>query len=161
MEDVLETDRRTFDADEVLVCLIVNDETARQQTKETRTPLPTRPGPVPASRGLMTSRMNAPDPIGHRQPVHALFMLCAPLEGWRHVDVTDRRTRQDFAAILRDLADGHFPEKKITLIMDNLNTHKLSTLSDTFAPARTIQRGQADRGSLRDSLYAKTRLLVQ
>ncbi len=60
MEDVLETDRRDFDTDEVLVCLIVNDETARQQTKETRTPLPTRPGPVPASRGLMTSRMNAP-----------------------------------------------------------------------------------------------------
>ncbi|MCY4302006.1 MAG: hypothetical protein OXC68_09785, partial [Aestuariivita sp.] len=48
--------------------------------------------------------MNAPDPIGHRQPVHALFMLCAPLEGWRPVDVTDRRTRQDFAAILRDWA---------------------------------------------------------
>ncbi len=44
MEDVLETDRRDFDTDEVLVCLIVNDETARQQTKETRTPLPTRPG---------------------------------------------------------------------------------------------------------------------
>ncbi len=102
MEDVLETDRRTFDVDEVLVCLIVNDETARQQTKETRTPLPTRPGPVPANRGLMTSNMCAPDPIGYRQPVHALFMLCAPLEGWRPVEVTDRRTRQDFAAILRD-----------------------------------------------------------
>ncbi len=62
MEDVLETDSRDFDTDEVLVCLIVNDETARQQTKETRTPLPTRPGPVPASRGLMTSRMNATVP---------------------------------------------------------------------------------------------------
>ncbi len=69
MEDVLETYSRTFDADEVLVCL---DETSRQQTKETRTPLPTRPGPVPVIRGLMTSRMNAPDPIGYRQPVHAL-----------------------------------------------------------------------------------------
>ncbi len=90
MEDVLETYSRTFDADEVLVCL---DETSRQQTKETRTPLPTRPG-QPAAYDFEYERNGTAN----------LFMLCAPLIGWRHVEVTDRRTRQDFAAILRDWA---------------------------------------------------------
>ena len=51
---------------------------------------------------------------------------------WRHVKVTDRRTRQDFARVLKDLADVHFPGKTIVLVMDNLNTHKLSTLYDTI-----------------------------
>ena len=58
-----------------------------------------------------------------------LFMLFAPLAGWRHMKVTDRRTALDFAHVLRDLSDVHFPEaEKIVLVMDNLNTHKLSTL---------------------------------
>ncbi len=63
-----------------------------------------------------------------------LFMITAPLEGWRHVKVTDRRTRQDFAEVLKDLADSHFPGKKIVLVMDNLNTHALSTLYDRYPP---------------------------
>ncbi len=61
-------------------------------------------------------------------------MLHAPLDGWRHVEVADRRTRQDFARVLRDLADIHFPDREIVLVMDNLNTHKLSSLYETFVP---------------------------
>ena len=59
-----------------------------------------------------------------RNGVANLFMLFAPLEGWRHVEVTERRTAVDYAGILRDLADIHFPNaEKIVLVQDNLNTH--------------------------------------
>ena len=61
-------------------------------------------------------------------------MVTAPLLAWRHVKVTDRRTRRDFARVLRDIADEHFPRQKIVLVMDNLNTHRLSTLCETFEP---------------------------
>ena len=62
-------------------------------------------------------------------------MVRAPLTGWRHVKVTGRRARKDFARALRDIADVHFPDKRIVLVMDNLNTRKLSTLCETFEPA--------------------------
>ena len=70
-------------------------------------------------------------------------MIYASGKGWRHVKVTDRRRRQDFAHVLRDLADVHFPDKTIVLVMDNLNIHKLSTLYATFDPkeaARLFRR---------------------
>ena len=85
MEDVLATYSRIFDTDEVLVCL---DETSKQQTKETRIPLPTRPG-----------QLAAYDFEYDRNGTANLFMMTAPLEGWRHVKVTDRRTKQDFADV--------------------------------------------------------------
>ncbi len=121
MEDVLDTYSRDFTADEVLVCL---DETSKQQTQETRTPLPTRPG-HPAGYDFEYARNGTAN----------LFMITAPLEGWRPVKVTDRRTRKDFAEVLKDLVDSHFPGKKIVLVMDNLNTHTLSTLYDRYPPA--------------------------
>ena len=120
MEDVLEVYARECEDDAVLVCL---DETSKQQTKETRTPLPVRPG-----------QLAGYDFECERNGTANLFMPCAPLDGWRHVKVTDRRTRQDFARVLKDLADVRFPGKRIVLVMDNLNTHKLSSLYDTFAP---------------------------
>ena len=120
MEDVLDTYSRDFADDEVLICL---DETSKQQTKETRTPLPTRPG-HPAGYDFEYDRNGTAN----------LFMITAPLDGWRHVKITDRRTRQDFAHVLKDIADIHIPDKKIILVTDNLNTHTLSTLYDTFAP---------------------------
>ena len=71
-----------------------------------------------------------------RNGTASLFMLFAPLEGWRHVEVTERRTSVDFAHILRDLADVHFPAAaKIVLVQDNLNTHKPAALYEAFAPA--------------------------
>ena len=73
-------------------------------------------------------------------------MLYAPLEGWRHVKVTDRRTKRDFAGVLQDLADVHFPGRRIVLVMDNLNTHKLSTLYETFEPVEeTVKIFSFDR----------------
>ncbi len=121
MEDVLDVYSGDHDDGTVLVCV---DETSKQQTKETREPLPVRPG-QPAGYDFEYARNGTAN----------LFMIYAPLDGWRHVKVTDRRTRQDFARVLKDLADVHFPGKRIVLVMDNLNTHRLSTLYDTFEPA--------------------------
>jgi len=62
-------------------------------------------------------------------------MFFAPLEGWRHVKVTDRRTKIDWALRMRELVDEHFPSaKRITVVMDNLNTHCPSSLYEAFAP---------------------------
>jgi hypothetical protein len=64
-----------------------------------------------------------------------LFMQCEPLVGRRHVKVTDRRTNEDFARLLRDLSDVHYPEAEvIVLVLDNLNTHKLSVLYQVYPP---------------------------
>ena len=68
-----------------------------------------------------------------------VFMLFAPLEGWRHVKVTDRRTSIDYAHVLKDVADIHFPNKTIVLIQDNLNTHGKASLYEAF-PAPEARR---------------------
>lgn len=69
-----------------------------------------------------------------------LFMMFAPLEGWRHVKVTDRHTAIDYAHALKDLSDIHFPAtKKITLVQDNLNTHTKASLYEAF-PAAEARR---------------------
>ena len=63
-------------------------------------------------------------------------MNFAPLEGWRHVEVTDRHAAVDYAKILKDLSDVHFPAaKKIALVQDNLNTHTPASLYAAFPPA--------------------------
>ena len=121
MEDVLEVYHREFDEDTVLVCM---DETSKQQTKETRTPRPVRPG-QPA----------IVDFEYERNGVANLFIVFAPLLGWRWVKVTDRRTRHDWAHLLRELVDDIFPGKKIVLVMDNLNIHSLASLYEAFEPA--------------------------
>ena len=122
MEDVLEVYTRSHDPARPLVCL---DETSKQLTRETRTPIPARPG-----------REARFDYEYERAGVASLFMAFAPLEGWRHVAVRDRRTAIDYARILRDLADIHFPDaEKITLVQDNLNTHRSASLYQAFPPA--------------------------
>jgi len=64
------------------------------------------------------------------------FMFCEPLRGWRHVEVTDRRTMQDWAWAVQRLVDVHYPEaEKIRLVLDNLNTHTGASLYATFPPA--------------------------
>ena len=121
MEDVLEVYHRPHDPARPLVCL---DETSKQLVAETRTPLPMRPG-EPARHDYEYERNGTAN----------LFMLFAPLEGWRHVEVTERRTAIDYAKILRDLADNHFPKaEKIVLVQDNLNTHTPASLYEAFAP---------------------------
>ena len=105
-----------------VVCV---DETSKQLTRETRTPLPHGPG-----------REARFDYEYERAGVASLFMLFAPLLGWRHVSVRDRRTAKDFAHVLRDLADVYFPNAaKILLVLDNLNTHKVASLYEAFLPA--------------------------
>jgi len=122
MEDVLEVYHRQFQEQEVLVCL---DETSKQLIQETRPPLPGRPG-----------RVQAHDYEYRRQGVSNLFMLFAPLEGWRRVEVTERRTKVDWAQVVRKLVDEDYPDKeRIVLVMDNLNTHHPASLYEAFEPA--------------------------
>jgi DDE superfamily endonuclease len=64
-----------------------------------------------------------------------LSTMFAPLEGWRHIEITDRRTAIDYARAIEDLSDRHFPNaKKIVLVQDNLNTHKPASLYEAFPP---------------------------
>jgi transposase len=65
-----------------------------------------------------------------------LFMLFQPGAGWRHAKVTEQRTKTDFAHVMRDLVDVHFPHaEKIRVVLDNLNTHTPASLYAAFAPA--------------------------
>jgi hypothetical protein len=126
MEDVLAVYTRPHDPDCPVVCL---DETSKQLTKETRRPVPMKPG-QPARVDYEYERNGTAN----------LFMMFAPLEGWRHVKVTDRRTAVDYAHTLKDLSDIHFPAaKKITLVQDNLNTHAKASLYEAF-PAGQARR---------------------
>ena len=122
MEDVLEVYHRQFREQEVLVCL---DGTSKQLVEETRPPLPGRPG-----------RVQAQDYEYRRQGVGSLFMLFAPLEGWRRVEVRERRTRTDWPEVVRKLVDEDYPDKeRIVPVMDNLNTHHPASLYEAFEPA--------------------------
>ncbi len=113
-----------------MVCV---DEVSQTLHAHARPPQPPRPGP-PARQDYEYRRQGACN----------LFLLTAPLLGWRHVAVTARRTRQDFAQMLHDLTEVHFPDaERITLVCDNLNTHKPGVLCDRYAPAlarRSAQR---------------------
>jgi uncharacterized small protein (DUF1192 family) len=121
MEDVLEVYKRPHDPDCPVVCL---DETSKQLVAETRVPIAAKPGQVERQ-----------DYEYERKGTANLFMMFAPLEGWRHVEVTDRHTAVDYAQILRDLSDRHFSNvKKIVLVQDNLNTHKPASLYEAFPP---------------------------
>jgi hypothetical protein len=122
MEDVLDVYTQPHDPEKPLVCL---DETSKQLVAETRTPVPMKEG-----------RPERIDYEYERNGTANLFMLFAPLEGWRHVDVTERRTAIDYARILKDLSDTHFPHaRKIVLVQDNLNTHAKASLYEAFPPA--------------------------
>jgi hypothetical protein len=126
MEDVLEVYQRPHDPAHPVVCL---DETSKQLIAETRLPIPAKPG-HPARHDYEYERNGTAN----------LFMLFAPLEAWRHVEVTDRHTAVDYAEILRDLSDKHFPDAaKIVLVQDNLNTHKPASLYEAF-PAAEARR---------------------
>jgi hypothetical protein len=121
MEEVLEVYKRPYDPRRPQVCL---DETSKQLVSEIRVPLPAEPGQVERY-----------DYEYERQGVCSLFMCFEPLTGWRHVTVSTRRTKQDWAHVLRELVDVQFPDAEhIILVMDNLNTHDFSSLYETFEP---------------------------
>jgi hypothetical protein len=126
MEDVLEVYQRPHDPDRPVVCL---DETTKQLIKETRVPVPAKPG-QPARHDYEYERNGTAN----------LFMLFAPLEGWRHVEVTDRHAALDYAQVLKALSDRHFLNaSKIVLVQDNLSTHKPASLYEAF-PATEARR---------------------
>jgi DDE superfamily endonuclease len=126
MEDVLAVYMRPRDPDHPLVCL---DESSKQLVAETRVPVPMKPG-----------RPARYDYEYERNGTANLFMLFAPLEGWRHIKVTDRHTAVDYAHVLKELADHHFASAaKIVLVQDNLNIHCQASLYEAF-PAAEARR---------------------
>ncbi len=126
MEDVLEVYQRPHDPQRPVVCL---DETTKQMIKETRAPIPAAPG-----------RKARHDYEYGRNGVASLFMMFAPLEGWRRVKVADRHAAVDYAHVLKELSDEHFPEAaKIVLVQDNLSTHTPASLYAAF-PAAEARR---------------------
>ncbi len=121
MEDVLDVYKRPYDARHPQVCL---DETSKQLIGETRTPIPAACG-----------REARYDHEYKRNGVANLFMIFEPLGGKRHVKVTERRTKKDWAECVREVVDEMYPEAdRIVLVMDNLNTHTPASLYEAFAP---------------------------
>ena len=122
MEDVLDVYHRPHDPLRPVVCL---DETSRQVLAEVRDPLPVAPG-----------RAARHDPEYERQGVVNVFLVSEPLQGWRQVRLSDRRTRIDFAECIKELVDVHYPAaERIVLVMDQLNTHSPASLYQAFPPA--------------------------
>lgn len=122
MEDVLDVYQRPPEPARPLVCF---DEGGKELQDQTRPPLPLAPG-QPAREDFEYVRQGSAN----------LFLMCAPLLGWRHVTVTDQRTAKDWAKAMQELVDVHFPEaEKIVLVLDNLNTHTPASLYKTFPPA--------------------------
>ena len=141
MEDVLEVYARPHDPERPAVCL---DETSKQLIAETRAPQPTAPG-----------RPARVDYEYARDGTANLFMMYAPLEGWRNVKVTDRRTAIDYAHALKDLADAHFPDAEtIVLVQDNLNTHCPASLYEAFPAAEARASSSASNGITPPSMEA-------
>lgn len=122
MEDVLEVYKRPYDPQRPVVCL---DETSKQLIGEVRRPVPAAPGQVARH-----------DCEYVRHGVANLFMIFEPLAGQRDVEVTERRTKKDYAQRLRKLSDEVYPEAQIiVLVQDNLNTHSPASLYEAFPPA--------------------------
>ena len=101
------------------------DETPKQLIKETRTPLDAVPG-----------RLGRYDYEYARCGVCNVFMACEPLGGKRFAKVTERKTKKDWAVFIEDIARGYERAEKITLVMDNLNTHKPGSLYEAFGPEK-------------------------
>jgi hypothetical protein len=121
MENVLAVYKRPYDPDHPVVCF---DEKSKQLVEEVAVPIPAAPG-----------RVECHDYEYIRNGTANLFMLVEPLAGRRQVSVTSRRTKIDFAQQMKDLVDVHYPNAgKITLVMDNLNTHRMSCLYEAFPP---------------------------
>ena len=115
-----------YDPQYPLVCF---DESSKQLLAQVRQPLP-----------LQAGQSQRFDYEYERQGTCNLFMFFEPLRGWRHVKVTDQRTKIDYAHCMKDLVDLHLPEAKvIRVVHDNLNTHKPSSLYDAF-PAQEAHR---------------------
>ncbi len=122
MEDVLDLYQEPYDPKRPVLFF---DETPVQLVQETRVPIPPRRG-----------RRERFDYEYQRNGTRNIFLFCEPLQGWRHVAVTEQRTMRDFAQQMRWLVDEAYPEAEvIRVVMDNLNTHRPASLYETFPPA--------------------------
>jgi transposase len=122
MEDVIEVYHLPHDPQYPVVCL---DESSKQLIGEVRSPIPCAPG--------RPARM---DDEYVRNGVAEIFLDVEPLTGRRHVSVTDRRTRKDWALHVKTMLDERYPDAvKVRLVMDNLNTHSVASFYETFEPA--------------------------
>ena len=122
MEDVLEVYHRPYDPARPLVCL---DEASKQLLVETRQAIAVEPG-----------KPKRVDAEYRRCGTASVFMVNAPLEGRRHVRVRERRTRKDFAEVVRELCDELYADaERIVLVLDNLNTHSIASFYEAFEPA--------------------------
>jgi len=121
MEEVLDVYKRPYDPNRPMVCF---DERPKQLIGEIRKPIPAAPG-----------KQACYDYEYKRNGVANLFMMFEPLVGKRHVKVTNRRTKKDWAECVRQLVDEIYPQAdSIVLVMDNLNTHKKASLYEAFEP---------------------------
>ena len=129
MEDVLDLYQPEYNPERPVVCF---DETSRQLTGEVRPPIEAAPG-----------RVARYDTEYQRNGTRNLFMICEPKGGWRHVEVTERRTAVDFAHQMRWLVDEAYPDAEVVrLVLDNLNTHKLGSLYEAFEPCEARRIAQ-------------------
>jgi transposase len=121
MEDVLDVYHRPYDPDYPVVCM---DESSKQLIGEVRDPIPGKPGqPVRVDDEYV------------RHGVVEIFMEVEPLGGKRHVAITEHRTRKDWASQIKQMLDERYPDAiKVCLVMDNLNTHSIASLYETFEP---------------------------
>lgn len=129
MEDVLDLYQQPYDDNYPVVCM---DEKQYQLLDDLRSPIPMKPG-VPEKQ----------DGDYVRKGTCSIFVFTEPLSSWRHVSVSERRTKIDWAYQIRELLDIHYPKaKKIRLVMDNLNTHSISSLYEAFPPeiARSLAK---------------------
>jgi transposase len=121
MEDVLEIYHMPYDHDYPVICM---DESCKQLIGEVRGPIPCAPG-----RPMRT------DDEYVRNGVVEIFMEVEPLAGRRHVAITEHRTRKDWAMQIKQMLDERYPRAvKVRLVMDNLNTHTIASLYETFKP---------------------------
>ena len=120
MEMVLDVYKRPFDPRLPVICM---DESPKQLIAETRVPIPASPG------------QSAKYDYGYKRcGVCNIFMACEPLAGKRMVKITERKTKRDWAYFLEEIAAKHESAEKITLVMDNLNTHSPGSFYETFQP---------------------------
>jgi hypothetical protein len=129
MEHILDLYEKPYNPKRPLLCF---DETSKQLIEEIRRAIPAQPG-----------RVARVDYEYRRNGTRNLFLCFEPLTGQRHVEVTERRTKQDFAHQMQWLVDVAYPDAEgIDVILDNLNTHTYAALYETFEPleARRLSR---------------------
>lgn len=129
MEDILDLYEQPFDELLPVICM---DEKPLQLLGETREPIP-----------METGKPERQDGEYIRNGTGCVFLFTEPLAGWRHVTACQRRTKIDWANQIRDLLETYYPDTpKIRLVMDNLNTHSVSSLYEAFSPeiARSLAK---------------------